>query len=142
VTARGPRSRHVLIDSSAFYATLVPRDGHHAAGVAILSRLRTESWDLITTNFVVAETHGLFLTRLGRDRAFTFLSSIDAGATTIVGILPEDELTARDIIRRYDDKSFSLVDATCFAVMERLDIPAAFTFDRNFSQYGLNVLRP
>ena len=142
MTTLGPRSRRVLIDSSAFYATLVPRDTHHLAGLAILKRLQSETFQVITTNFVVAETHSLLLNRMGRDRAFTFLNTIDAGATAIVSILPDDEIRARDIIRRYDDKAFSLVDATCFAVMERLQIPAAFTFDRNFSQYGMNVLRP
>jgi predicted nucleic acid-binding protein len=44
------------------------------------------------------------------------------------------------IIYQYDDKDFSLTDATSFAVMERLRVPAAFTFDRHFAQYGFTVL--
>jgi predicted nucleic acid-binding protein len=53
-----------------------------------------------------------------------------------------DERKARDLIARYDDKAFSLTDATSFAVMERLGIDHAFTFDRNFMQYGLATLAP
>jgi predicted nucleic acid-binding protein len=33
-----------------------------------------------------------------------------------------------------------LTDAISFAVMERLRIPQAFTFDHNFAQFGWNVL--
>lgn len=36
----------------------------------------------------------------------------------------------------------SLTDATSFVVMERLEIAQAFTFDRNFRQYGIPPLLP
>jgi predicted nucleic acid-binding protein len=51
-----------------------------------------------------------------------------------------DEIQARAIVEQYDDKDFSLTDATCFAIMQRLAIPRAFTLDRNFSQYGIEVI--
>ena len=43
-------------------------------------------------------------------------------------------------LARYRDKDFTLTDATCFAIMERLGIGAAFTFDDDFRQYGVVVL--
>jgi uncharacterized protein len=55
-------------------------------------------------------------------------------------VTAEDELRTRQIIYRYDDKNFSLTDATSFAVMERLRITTAFTFDHNFAQYGFQLL--
>ena len=54
----------------------------------------------LLTNVIVGETHGLVLSNTGRD-----------------------------ILRRYDDKSFSYVDATSFSLMERLGIRQAFSFD-------------
>jgi predicted nucleic acid-binding protein len=132
--------RRVLIDTSAFFALTAPRDADHHTALAIQQRLITERWRLYTTNLVVAETHALLLTRLGRTIAFSTLHSIDHSTTTIVRISNADETRAREIISQYDDKDFSLTDATSFAVMERLRIPHAFTFDRNFTQYGLPVL--
>ena len=51
-------------------------------------------------------------------------------------------MRALEIIERYQDKEFSLTDATSFAVMERLGIEAAFAFDADFRQFGLTVLEP
>ena len=48
----------------------------------------------------------------------------------------------QQIIFQYSDKDFSLTDATSFAVMERLRIGTAFSYDRHFAQYGFALLRP
>ena len=52
-----------------------------------------------------------------------------------------DETLAKQLIYRYQDKRFSFTDAISFVVMERLGIRLAFTFDRNYSQYGFSQLR-
>ena len=129
------------MDTSAYYAILNPKDAWHRDAIAIISGMAVQRANLFTTNFVIAEAHALALRRMGRNTALTLLTQIDSSSTTVVRVEIEDELRAREIITSYVDKNFSLVDATCFAVMERLDIPAAFTFDRNFVQYGLSVLR-
>ena len=87
-----------------------------------------------------SETHALCLTRVGRRIARAVLESIEASSTTIVRVAARDERRARELLRRYDDKDFSLTDCTSFAVMERLRIPQAFTFDCNFAQYGFPPL--
>ncbi|SRR5581483_6340934 len=132
----------VLVDTSAYFAFINAREANHQPAQAIARRLATLRSQLYTTNFVVAETHALLLTRLGRAVALRFIEEIDASTTLTIRIDEADEQRAREIIRSYPDKSFSLVDATSFAVMERLRIGAAFTFDRNFAQYGLLVVSP
>jgi uncharacterized protein len=132
--------RRVFIDTSAFFALTAPRDDDHHTALVIQQRLITERWRLYTTNLVLAETHALLLTRLGRTIALRTLQRIDHSTTTIIRISVADETRAREIIIQYDDKDFSFTDAASFAVMERLRIPHAFTFDRNFTQYGLPVL--
>lgn len=59
-----PRSllRHLAFtDTGAYFALSVVRDINHEAARLIGRRLITERWRLYTTNFVLAETHALFL---------------------------------------------------------------------------------
>ena len=50
-------------------------------------------------------------------------------------ISEEDEQQAWRIINDFDDKDFSYVDVTTFAVMTRLGLTKAFSFDEHFNQY-------
>lgn len=134
--------RRVLVDSSAYFALADPRDAHHAQARAVGERLVAERYRQFTTNFILAETHALLLTRLGRHVAARFLVHLDASATILVRVAARDERRARAIIDQFDDKNFSFTDAASFAVMERLRIATAFAFDRNFTQYGLQLIAP
>ncbi len=77
-----------------------------------------------------------------RQQAFRFLDSIEAGGTVVIRVRRLDEERAAQIIRTQADKDYSLTDALSFAVMERLGLSRAFTFDRHFAQYGFTVLTP
>ena len=139
---RGRPVSRLLIDTSAYYALADPTDTHHEVASTIIRRLAAASVRLFTTNFLLAETHALILVRRGRAPALRALQEIERSSTTIVRVSVDDERRARAIVEQYEDKNFSLTDATSFAVMERLGITAAFTFDHNFTQYGLTVVTP
>lgn len=126
----------VFVDTSAYFAFADSRDDNHASARAIATRIALEKSHLFTTNFVVAETHALLLNRIGHDLATAFLDQTNRSTATIVRVNLNDERCAREIIIRYGDKDFTLTDATSFAVMERLAISFAFTFDHHFTQYG------
>lgn len=133
-------SGRILVDTGAFAALAVRDDTHHQRAMLAVQHLATRRSRLITTNFVVAETHALVLARAGRDLARRVLSHIEQAVEEIVRVGEADEQRARTIIDLYDDKDFTLTDATSFAVMERLGIVDAFTFDRHFLQFGFLVL--
>lgn len=130
-------SDRVLVDTSAFFALISTSDAHHRQAVEASKQMRRQPF---TTNFVVAETHALCLRRLGRSAALRFLSDVNDRSATIVRVSEEDEHRALEIIVSRAEKDYSLTDATSFAVMERLGIPTAFTFDRHFAQFGFVVL--
>ena len=133
-------ARRALIDTSAFFALIDPRDAQHITALAIRERLIAEKWRLFTTNFILAETHALLLARLGRVVALKSIQAIDRSNTNVVRVVSADEGEARAIITQYNDKDFSLTDAISFAVMDRLGITQALTFDRHLVQYGVTAL--
>jgi predicted nucleic acid-binding protein len=139
-TRRASPARRTLVDASAFFALLDNDDANHVQALTIRERLIAEGWRLFTTSFILAETHALLLNRLSQAIATRFLQEMEHSPTTLVWVTPADVERAKAIIYQYDDKDFSLTDATSFAVMERLRIPTAFTFDRHFAQYGYTVL--
>lgn len=128
----------ILADTSANYALLDRSDRNHAQAVALARLMRRRHLTPLLTNFIVGETHGLVLSRLGAALARRWLFG---NVWPIERITADDEARARDVLRRYDDKNFSYVDATSFIVMERLGIKQAFTFDPHFEQFGLERLR-
>ena len=91
---------------------------------------------------MLIESHALILSVLGTRAANAFLRTVMDGGTTIVRVRAADEERARSILFRYEDKAFSYNDAISFAVMERLGIDLAFTFDSDFRQYGWTVATP
>ena len=135
-------SQQVFLDSSGFLALIHPRDAHHQEARACWVWLSDHHWLPVTTNFIVAETHALLLSRLGRIHATAFLRQLPQSATRVERVTIADEQRAQAIIFQYADKGFSFTDATSFAVMERLEIAHALAFDRHFTQYGLTVLTP
>jgi uncharacterized protein len=134
--------RRVLTDSSAYLALVNRRDRHHLEAIRVAEWLADQRYRLYTTNAMLIESHALILSVLGSRVAYRFLQDAMQSSTVIVRVRANDEERAREILFRYEDKAFSYNDAISFAVMERLSIDLAFTFDRDFRQYGWTVARP
>ncbi len=127
-----------FVDSGGFFAAADESDPRHDAARAALARAVRERIALFTTNFVVAETHALFIARRNHHVARVWLRNL---AIEIVRVTEGDEAAARDLLLRHDDKAYSYTDATSFAVMERCGVRLALAFDQHFAQYGFDLLR-
>jgi predicted nucleic acid-binding protein len=134
------RERRVFVDSSAYLALLDTDDEHHREAIATLQELAQARYRQFTTNVLLIESHALILSVLGRGRAAQFLKDMKESNTVVIRARAADEERATQILFQYTDKDFSFADAISFAVMERLTIRLAFTFDRDFAQYGFPVL--
>lgn len=129
----------ILVDTSAVYALLDRGDAWHESAEASLEDLKRARSEPLLTNFLVAECHALLLSRLGGAVARKWLL---ANVWAVERVTADDERAAKEIIRKYADKSFSYTDATSFAVMERLGLRTAFAFDPHFRQYGFRIIGP
>ena len=132
----------VFLDSSANLALLDSTDANHQAARSIQQKLIQFRPQIFTTNFITDESYTLILANLGRDAAIAYLDRLYASSFTVARVSPTDERRAEELLRQYNDKQFSYTDATSFVVMDRLHLTYAFTFDRDFEQYGKIVLTP
>ncbi|WP_141265589.1 MULTISPECIES: type II toxin-antitoxin system VapC family toxin [unclassified Neomoorella] len=127
----------IMVDTSAVYALIDRSDDLHEKAKNLFKKLSEKDVDLILTNFILAETHALILSRIGHELAREWVKNL---VWKIERVKEEDEKRAREIIIAYKDKSFSYTDATTFAVMERLKLNVALAFDNHFTQFGWQCL--
>jgi uncharacterized protein len=55
---------------------------------------------------------------------------------------PQDVLAAWDVFRRFNDKRWSFTDCLSYAVIEKLKIDTAASFDHHFRQFGTVSIVP
>ena len=133
------KGKVIFVDTGALFAAANAKDNDHQKAKDFLTKLAEEKVILLVTNFIIAEIYTLMLRKIGRDKAIEHLEKL-RNTAEIERVSEEDENKAWQIILRYRDKDFSYVDATSFAVMERLGIRDAFSFDEHFEQYSYNRL--
>ena len=128
----------IFVDTSAWYAIVDADDSDHKAAVAFHI---TNTTPLITTNAVFSETITLLRYRIGHDAARIFGQKLkESSFVRLVSVTPADEERAWEIFTKYRDQDFSFADCSSFAVMQRLKIGTAFTFDRHFSVMKFGVV--
>jgi predicted nucleic acid-binding protein len=132
--------RAVLWDSSAILALLDADDADHARAVATARKLAQQRLPAFITNYIEVECHALLLRKLGRSLAREWLLR---GGMSVLRATRADEDAARALLAAREDKDWSLCDAISFAVIARLGLHAAFSFDGHFRQAGgFEVLGP
>ena len=131
----------IFVDTSFWIALRLRRDARHEDALTLLRR--HESDHLITTNHVRGETWTYLRRRAGHSSAVDFLDAVDRSPRVRVVTVPsglEDDALAW--LRRHDEREYSFVDSTSFALMRSLRARDALTFDGDFSAAGFRELRP
>lgn len=132
--------RRVFVDTGAFVALRNRAEAEHVPARRALQALMKAGVGLFTSNYVVAETYTALLVRISRAEAVAWGTALRAGrAVELVRVDERVEDEAWSILVAHQDKAWSYVDATSFALMEREGTDEAFAFDRDFVQRGLRV---
>jgi predicted nucleic acid-binding protein len=130
----------IFVDTGAWFAVFVPNDPDH---VAATEWLGGNHEPLITSDYIFDELMTLFKVRGEFDRALVVGERIwQQQITQLVTVAKEDLETAWRTYSQYRDKEWSFTDCTSFALMQRLEIRKAFSFDRHFRQFGLGAVMP
>jgi uncharacterized protein len=129
-----------FVDTSFWIALQSQDDRNHAAARELIAR---GLGPLLTTNHVIGETWTVSRRMRGHAGAVAALRAVRAVPTlTIVHVESSVEDDAWRWLDRHDEREYSFVDATSFAVMRRRRIREALAFDGDFSAAGFVEVRP
>jgi len=125
-----------FVDTSVWFAAANIRDRYNAHAKQLLAAIDTP----LLTDHVLVETWALLNSRVHRQAAENFWLGIRRGTAALEKVTAADLEAAWAIGEIFPDQNFSLVDRTSFAVMERLGLTRAASFDDDFAvyRYGRN----
>ena len=133
----------IFVDTSAFLALENRRDLYHSKALLFKDTCLKTGQTLITSDYVLDESYTIIRLRAGHTIAVQFGESLRKSQfIRIEHIIPEIIEEAWRLFKKFEDHDFSFTDCTSFALMERLNISNAFTFDAHFQEYGRFNVRP
>jgi predicted nucleic acid-binding protein len=119
----------LFVDTSVWYAAADSSDAGNARAKAVLAA----GEPLVTSDHVLVETWTLLRYRIRRQVADRFWESIRDGVSSVEPVGAADLEAAWQIGLSWRDRDFSIVDRTSFAIMRRLGIERAASFDADFA---------
>jgi len=129
----------LFLDTGFILALEDADDQYHKKAKSFWATYCAHPQPLVTTSYVFDETVTLIAKRLDHRRALVVAHRLRSSASVnFVHIDETDFNAAWQWFERFQDKGFSFTDCVSFAVMKRLKVKTALTFDKHFSQAGFD----
>ncbi|MHB1568397.1 MAG: type II toxin-antitoxin system VapC family toxin [Solirubrobacteraceae bacterium] len=129
-----------FVDSSYWIALQSARDARHPDAARMW---HPHERRLVTTNHVLGETWTFLRRAADHSVAVGFLDRVlRLHSLTLHHVDERLETEAWSWLRRHDERRYSFVDASSFAVMRRLRLREALAFDGDFTAAGFIEVRP
>jgi uncharacterized protein len=130
----------IFVDTSFWVALRVPRDSRHGEATSLLRSVG--EMHLVTSNHVRGEMWTFLRKRAGHASGVACLEAMEGSPRLEIVHVPSSmEDVAIAWLRRHDERRYSFVDATSFALMRSMKIKDALAFDEDFSAAGFRELR-
>ncbi len=128
----------IYMDTTALIALANRKDKNHKKARNFLNSKLNEGVLFVIGRPVFAEFLNGTSKRVGKAKAIELYEAYTKSKFVIIEKeTEEDWKRAWDIFLKYDDQDgMDLVDCLSFAIMERLNLKKAFTFDNDFETYG------
>ena len=128
----------VYVDTSALIALATSTDRYHSSAADYFRKAMDGGIRFIVGRPVLVEYIDGVTKRIGKSEAIKELRLLES--TAVMRIEPDvadDHRLGRELFLRYDDQAIDMTDSLSFAIMDRLGLKEAFTFDRDFVVHGL-----
>ena len=130
----------IFVDTGAWFALSVASDADHARAKLFVDENQEP---FLTSDYIVDELLTLFIVRRQKSKGIDWLRDVlSGGGVTLARIDGDDFENACQLYNRFADKSWSFTDCTSYAMMRRLSIAKAFSFDEHFHQFGTVQVLP
>lgn len=131
----------VFLDSSFFKAVIDTHDNFYSQARKTWQLCIDNTYALYTTNYILDETYTLVRVKCDLKKALElrdalFGKKIDLA---VIRVTVDDDAAAWEWFEK-DWSKLSYTDCVSFAVMKRLGITSAATFDAHFARAGFQVL--
>jgi predicted nucleic acid-binding protein len=131
----------IFVDTSFWVGLYNARDRHHPEAATLLDQQAGRP--LLTSDQVRGETWTYLRRKAGHRAAVSFLDVLEASPrVSVEAVIAADQDHALAWLRQHDEREYSFVDATSFALMRRRRLRDAFAFDGDFAAAGFTELRP
>jgi predicted nucleic acid-binding protein len=127
-------------DTSFWVALVLRRDPHHETAATLWERRPAP---LVVSNQVLGEVWTFLRRRDGHATAKRACRLIErSDAVEVIHVSRDVEAEAWRWLDRHDERPYSFVDATSFALMRQRRLMEALAFDGDFTAAGFLELRP
>jgi len=133
--------REVFVDTSGFYGFLDRTDTFHEVSSQLFLRAESESWQLLTSNYVIHESWALIQARLGWEAVEDWLVAM-VSRCEIVWVDESLHLRAASRARQARERRLSLTDCSSFEVMLARGCREVIADDAHFTQQGFMLPQP
>ena len=122
----------MFVDTSVWYAAANESDADRDIARSLLTEHESS---LVTSDHVLIELWNLVKVRIHHFAANQVVSNIQSSRARIECTTESDLVIANAILSKFDDQGFSLANRTSWALMERLGISDALSFDEHYRIY-------